>query len=89
MESSQHLAGAIQSTLINPDVTRDEIIKHVEFCARYHFNAAMVAMCWVPLAKGHSGWYGRENCHLYRFCHGQHKRGGQAGLDQRMPTDGC
>jgi len=50
-DSGEKLTAAIQSTLINPDVTRDEVIRHVELCAQYRFNAAMVAMCWVPLTK--------------------------------------
>ena len=49
--SPEKLAETIQATLINPDVTRDELVRHVELCGQYHFNAAMVAMCWVPLTK--------------------------------------
>lgn len=45
------LTSYIQSTLIGPSVTRAEIVKHVETCAEYKFNAAMIAPCWVPLAS--------------------------------------
>lgn len=45
------LAARIQYTLVKPDATRDEIVTHAEICAAYGFNAAMVGMCWVPLAK--------------------------------------
>ncbi len=49
--SPEKLAATIQATLINPDVTRDQVVRHVELCGNFHFNAAMVAMCWVPLTK--------------------------------------
>lgn len=49
--SNEELAGYIQYTNVRPEATRDDIIKHLETCARYKFNAAMVQMCWVPLAK--------------------------------------
>jgi deoxyribose-phosphate aldolase len=46
-----NLAAHIQSTAINPDLTRDELVHHVEICAQRQFNAAMIAMCWVPLTR--------------------------------------
>ena len=49
--SKSQLASYIQSTQIAPDLTRDELIAHVKECIRFHFNAAMIAPCWVPLAK--------------------------------------
>lgn len=45
------LARFIQFTNVAPDATRDDIIAHVESCARYGLDAAMVSMCWVPLAR--------------------------------------
>ncbi|MEA4907410.1 MAG: deoxyribose-phosphate aldolase [Chloroflexi bacterium] len=48
--SRAEMAGYIQSTQIQPNLTRAEITAHIEACARYQFNAAMIAMCWVPLA---------------------------------------
>jgi len=48
--SDEELASHIQYTNIRPDARRDEIIAHLETCIRYKFNAAMVQMCWVPLA---------------------------------------
>lgn len=47
----KELAGYIQHTLVKPDATRDDIIQHVNQCAEYHFNAAMIPMCWAPLAR--------------------------------------
>jgi deoxyribose-phosphate aldolase len=49
--SREELAGRIQFTQVKPQTTRDAIIKHVERCAEYKFDAAMIQMCWVPLAK--------------------------------------
>lgn len=46
----EKLANFIQYTLVKPDVTRLEITRHIEECAEYRFNAAMIPMCWVPLA---------------------------------------
>ena len=49
--TTDELAKYIQFTLVQPDATRDEIIHHVEQCAEYNFNAAMIPMCWVPLTR--------------------------------------
>lgn len=49
--TSKELASFIQSTKIGPAATRDEIVRHIEQCAEYQFNAAMIAPCWVALAK--------------------------------------
>ncbi len=48
--SPAELAGYLQFTLVRPDATRQDIITHLETAARYRFQAAMIAMCWVPLA---------------------------------------
>lgn len=45
------VAKAIQFTNVNPDLTREGLIAHLEICARYGFDAAMIAPCWVSLAK--------------------------------------
>lgn len=45
------LAARIQFTNVKPNLTRTELIAHVETAASYKFDAAMVAMCWVPLAQ--------------------------------------
>jgi deoxyribose-phosphate aldolase len=49
--SKTEMAGRIQYTQVKPQTTRDDIIKHIETCGEYKFDAAMVQMCWVPLAK--------------------------------------
>jgi deoxyribose-phosphate aldolase len=45
------LAKRIQYTLVAPDATRDAIVQHLERCAAYGVDAAMVGPCWVPLAR--------------------------------------
>lgn len=45
------LAGAIQYTNVNPNLTRAEAVEHIETCARYGFDAAMIAPCYCVLAK--------------------------------------
>lgn len=49
--SREQLASYIQFTQISPDLTKSQIIEHVNFCKKYKFNAAMIAPCWVPIAK--------------------------------------
>lgn len=49
--SKAELAKLIQYTNVRPQSTRDEIAAHVETCGEYGFDATMVQMCWVPLAK--------------------------------------
>ncbi len=45
------LAQHIQFTNVAPNTARSSIIAHVETCAEYGLDAAMVSMCWVPLAR--------------------------------------
>jgi deoxyribose-phosphate aldolase len=48
---SRPIAAYLQSTLVRADATRAEVVDHIEQCAEYGFNAAMIGMCWVPLAR--------------------------------------
>lgn len=45
------VAKAIQYTNVNPDLTRDGVLAHLEQCAQYGFDAAMIGPCWVGLAR--------------------------------------
>ena len=49
--SRSELAKMIQFTNVRPNASKEMIINHLETCAEYQFDGAMVAMCWVPLAK--------------------------------------
>ncbi|HLR36121.1 MAG TPA: deoxyribose-phosphate aldolase, partial [Tissierellales bacterium] len=49
--NKKEIAKAIQYTNVNPDLTRDGMLKHLETCVKYEFDAAMVAPYYVPLAK--------------------------------------
>lgn len=49
--NKKEIAKAIQYTNVNPDLTREGMLKHLETCAKYEFDAAMVAPYYVPLAK--------------------------------------
>ncbi len=49
--SRSELASYLQYTLVRPDATRAEMVAHIEQAAEHRFNAAMISMCWVPLAK--------------------------------------
>lgn len=46
-----NLASRIQYTNVNPEMTRDQLIEHCETAARYGFDAAMIAPCWMELAQ--------------------------------------
>lgn len=48
--SPADLARYLQFTLVRPNATFQEMVTHLEACARYQFHAAMIPMCWVPLA---------------------------------------
>jgi deoxyribose-phosphate aldolase len=80
MKPNQHLAAAIQSTLINPDITRAEIVRHVESCAEYRFNAAMIAMCWVPLTKDILAGTGIKTATFIDFAMGNTSVAGKCAL---------
>ncbi len=47
----KQVAKAIQYTNVNPDLTKEGMMKHLETCMKYDFQAAMVAPCYVRLAK--------------------------------------
>jgi deoxyribose-phosphate aldolase len=46
-----NIASHIQNTLIAPNVTRTEVLGHLQACGEHGFHAAMIPMCWVPLAR--------------------------------------
>ena len=47
----QQLAKHIQFTNVLPEATYSEVIAHLEKTLQYNFHAAMISMCWVPLAR--------------------------------------
>lgn len=47
----KQVAKAIQYTNVNPNLTKEGMLKHLETCMKYDFQAAMVAPCFVRLAK--------------------------------------
>ncbi len=49
--SRSALAKMIQFTNVRPNATREQIVAHLESCAAYGFDGAMIANCWVPLAR--------------------------------------
>ncbi|MCG3210948.1 MAG: Deoxyribose-phosphate aldolase [Anaerolineae bacterium] len=49
--SKAELAKMIQFTNVRPNAPKEMIIEHLKTCAEYRFDGAMIAMCWVPLAK--------------------------------------
>jgi deoxyribose-phosphate aldolase len=47
----KQVAKAIQYTNVNPNLTKEGMQKHLETCIKYGFDAAMVAPCYVSMAK--------------------------------------
>lgn len=44
------VAGAIQYTNVSPELTREDVLAHLQSCVDYGFNAAMIGPCWAALA---------------------------------------
>lgn len=49
--TAQELAKKIQHTNVNPDVTREEIIKMCQDSMEYGFDGVMLQPCWIEEAK--------------------------------------
>ncbi|MFV0503845.1 MAG: deoxyribose-phosphate aldolase [Lachnospirales bacterium] len=49
--NKKEVAKAIQFTNVNPDLTKEGLIEHLEICKKYEFEAAMIAPCYVKFAK--------------------------------------
>ena len=47
----RQVAKAIQYTNVNPNLTREGMLKHLETCMKYDFQAAMVAPCTLSWQK--------------------------------------
>lgn len=47
----KQVAKAIQYTNVNPNLTRKGLLEHLETCVKYDFQAAMIAPCFISLAK--------------------------------------
>jgi deoxyribose-phosphate aldolase len=45
------MASRLQSTLVDPSASKEQVIRHIEACARHRFHAAMIPMYWVPEAR--------------------------------------
>ncbi|SDF17584.1 deoxyribose-phosphate aldolase [Sporomusa acidovorans] len=50
-DNKKQVAKAIQYTNVNPNLTKEGLLKHLETCVKYDFDAAMIAPCYVSLAK--------------------------------------
>jgi len=87
--SREELAGMIQFTLVRPDATRDEIIHHVELCAKYTFNAAMIPMCWVELTREILKGTGVRTATAISFGLGNETVAGKAALIQECRSLGA
>ncbi len=45
------IAKAIQFTNVNSNLTKEGLLKHLDICMQYNFQAAMIAPCYIKLAK--------------------------------------
>lgn len=51
MFSKEQFAKLMDSTLLKPTATRDDILRHCEQAVHYHFAAVVVFPFWLPLAR--------------------------------------
>ncbi|WP_172371718.1 deoxyribose-phosphate aldolase [Sporosarcina jiandibaonis] len=49
--TTQEIASKIQHTDVNPDVTREDIIKLTNDCMEFKFDGVMLQPCWIEEAK--------------------------------------
>lgn len=47
----KQVAKAIQYTNVNPNLTKEGLLKHLDICMKYEFDAAMIPPCYVSIAK--------------------------------------
>lgn len=50
-DDKKKIASVIQFTNVSPTLTKEGLIKHLELCKKYGFNAAMIPPCYVSFAK--------------------------------------
>jgi deoxyribose-phosphate aldolase len=51
MFSKEQFAKLMDSTLLKPTATRDDILRHCEQAAHYHFATVVVFPFWIPVAR--------------------------------------
>lgn len=49
--NKDEVASILQFTNVNPTLTKEGLIEHLELCKKYGFNAAMIPPCYVSFAK--------------------------------------
>lgn len=45
------VAKSIQFTNVSPNLTKEGLLNHLDICMKYNFQAAMIAPCYIKLAK--------------------------------------
>lgn len=51
MRSNEEFVRYIDSTLLKPDVTQEEMRQHLETARRCHFKTVAIGCAWIPYAK--------------------------------------
>lgn len=87
--SREQIAAYIQYTQIDPRATKEQIVNHVELCKKYAFNAAMIAPCWVPLAKQILSGTSVKTATFIDFGMGNLDKSGKAKLIQDLIEQGA
>ena len=85
----KQLAMYIQFTRISPDLTKSELVNHIELCKQYQFNAAMIAPCWVPLVKEMLKNTGIKTSTFIDFGMGNNNIGGKIALIRELQKLGA
>lgn len=51
MRTDLEFARYIDSTLLKPEATREQILEHLENAKKYHFKTVAIGCAWIPFAK--------------------------------------
>lgn len=51
MRSNEEFARFIDATLLKPDVTQDDMLRHLEIAKGCHFKTVAIGCAWIPFAR--------------------------------------
>lgn len=51
MRSNEEFARVIDATLLKPDVTQEDMLRHLENAMKCHFKTVAIGCAWIPFAR--------------------------------------
>jgi len=82
------VAKSIQYTNVNPNLTKEGVLKHFETCVKYQFEAAMIAPCYIRLAKDVLKGTGIETASILNFPQANDTTGMKLAVLKEMINEG-